>query len=263
MLALLLCAGFGTRMGPLTDETPKSLLEIAGHSFLGHLAADLRRWDALDAVHLAVNHRDADAFRAWAHEWYPRFADRNVTLHVHDDGVTTPDEQLGALGDLRFLLDQIGPLPPDGALVASGDSLYRFPLAPVLNAFDGSPSRVLALYEPDPDVLRQRSVLQLDGIHVQRIVEHPDDPPSKRVCPSWYLLSRDALAGVVPYLDAGRDPDTLGPFVDHLAQTQPMEAVLLPDVPHLRLHCNTPADLHRARTLLSEEPTHLLDTEEL
>ncbi len=261
MDAFLLCAGFGTRMGRRTDDTPKSLLPIAGRSFLGHLAADLLEGEGLDAVHLAVNHRDAASFREWADTWRPRFAERGTVLHVHDDGVTTPDEQLGALGDLRFLLDRVDGLPDDGALVSGGDSLYRFPLAPLLNAFDGSRSRVLALHEPDPDILRQRSVLDLDGARVQRIVEAPEAPPSHRVCPSWYLLTQDALAAVGPYLDAGRDPDTLGPFVHHVAQTQRVDAVLLPDVPRLRLHCNTPDDLQQARSLLADEPVHLLDAD--
>jgi NDP-sugar pyrophosphorylase family protein len=259
MDAFLLCAGFGTRMGRRTDDTPKSLLEIAGRSFLGHLAADLLDGGGLDAVHLAVNHRDAAAFRNWAATWRPRFAEHGTALHVHNDGVTTPDEQLGALGDLRVLLDRIDRLPEDGALVSGGDSLYRFPLAPLLTAFDGSRSRVLALYEPDPDILRQRSVLDLDGSRVRHLVEAPDAPPSCRVCPSWYLLTRDALAEVGPYLDAGRDPDTLGPFVDHVAQRQRVDAVLLPDAPRLRLHCNTPADLQRARSRLANAPMHLLD----
>jgi NDP-sugar pyrophosphorylase family protein len=248
-------------MGTRTNDTPKSLLPIAGRSFLGHLAEELCMWDALRDVHLAVNHRDADAFRTWADAWRPSFAERGVALHIHDDDVTTPDEQLGALGDLRFLLNQSGGPPSDGALVAGGDSLYRFPLAPILNAFDGSPSQVLALYEPDPAVRRTRSVLQMDGSRVERILEAPDDPPSDRVCPSWYLLAPEALRQVEPYLDAGRDPDTLGPFVDHVAQTMHVEAVRLPEVPHLRLHCNTPDELLQARSQLIDEPVHLLDAD--
>lgn len=248
-------------MGALTDDTPKSLLPIAGRSFLGHLAAELCAWKDLRDVHLAVNHRDAAAFRQWADTWRPRCAEHDVALHVHDDGVATPDNQLGALGDLRFVLDQSGGLPSDGALVTGGDSLYRFPLAPILNRFNGSPSQVLALYEPDPAVRRTRSVLQLDGARVARIVDAPDDPPSDRVCPSWYLLSPEALAEVRPYLDAGHDPDTLGPFVHYVAQRTRVEAVRLPDKPHLRLHCNTPDDLRRARTQLSDAPIHRLDAD--
>jgi len=260
MVAYLLCAGFGTRMRPLTAETPKSLLSVAGRPMLDHLVDELRDWTALNAIHLAVNHRDVSAFRTWAAEWRSELDPEGVSLTVHDDGVASTDEQLGAVGDLRFLLEETG-LPEDGALVSGGDSLYRFPLAPLLNAFDGTKSRILALHEPDPERRRHSSVLQLDGPRVTGLVEDPEAAASERICPSFHLLTPEALAAVGPYLDAGHDSDTLGTFIDHLAQTQRVEAVRLPDRANLRLHCNTPEDLEHARSLLRDEPRDLLDVE--
>lgn len=255
MVAYLLCAGFGTRMRPLTDETPKSLLPVDGRPMIDYLMDELEEWLALDAIHVVVNHRDAATFRAWARDWDGAL---DATLQVHDDGVTTPDEQLGAVGDLQFLLNRTA-LPSDGALVSGGDSLYRFPLAPLLNSFNGAGSQVLALHEPDPETLRQRSVLRLDGSRVTGLAEDPVDPPSHWICPSFYLLTTDALADVGPYLDAGGRPDALGPFVDWIAQSHHVEAVPLPKTKGLRFHCNTPGDLRQARTRLSNEPIRLLD----
>lgn len=259
MIAYLLCAGFGTRMRPLTEETPKSLLPVAGRPLLDHLLDELRGWTALDAVHVAANHRDASAFRAWAADRRPELAEKDPSLTIHDDGVSTPDEQLGAVGDLQFLLKETD-IPPDGALVSGGDSLYRFPLAPLLNAFDGTTSQVLALHEPDPNRRRQSSTLQLDGSHVTGLVEEPAASPSERICPSFHLLPPNALATVAPYLEDGNDPDTLGTFIHALAQNQRVEAIHLPERKHLRLHCNTPEDVDRARTLLKQEPRYVIDS---
>jgi NDP-sugar pyrophosphorylase family protein len=258
MVAYLLCAGFGTRMQPLTNDTPKSLLPVNGQPLLDHLMTALRDWRALDAVHVAVNHRDADAFRTWAADWKAPLEEENITLHIHDDGVASTDEQLGALGDLQFLIDETG-LPDDGALVSGGDSLYRFPLAPILNAFGGSDNQVLALHEPDVERRRQSSILQLDGRRVTGLVEDPADADTTRICPSFHLLTPAALAYVDSYLDSGRDADTLGTFVHALSRWQIVQAVRLPEQPHLRLHCNTPDDLDRTRRLLNDEPLHLLD----
>ena len=259
MDAYLLCAGFGTRMRPLTEDTPKSLLPVAGRPLLDHLLADLLDAASLETVHLVANHQTAGAFRAWAAERRPALRDDGVSLRVYDDGVDAPESQLGAVGDLRFLLDRTG-IPEDGAVVSGGDSLYRFPLAPLLDAFDGTTARVLALHEPDPARRRHSSVLRLDGARVTGLTEEPDATDSTRICPSWYLLPATALAAVGPYLDDGGAPDTLGAFVHALAQTQRVEAVRLPERPHLRLHCNTPADLERTRALLEEEARHVLDT---
>jgi NDP-sugar pyrophosphorylase family protein len=224
-------------MRPLTDDTPKSLLPINGQPLLDHLLTKLRDWRALDAVHVAVNHRDAAAFRAWAEDWHAPLGEDDITLTIHDDGVASTDEQLGALGDLQFLLDETG-LPDDGALVSGGDSLYRFPLAPLLNAFQGNDNQVLALHEPDAEQRRQSSILQLDGRRVTGLVEDPADADTTRICPSFHLLTPAALS-----------------------RWQIVQAVRLPEHPHLRLHCNTPDDLNRARRLLNDEPLRLLDAD--
>ncbi|PSQ52616.1 MAG: nucleotidyltransferase [Bacteroidetes bacterium QH_10_64_37] len=260
MKAYLLCAGFGTRMRPLTNETPKSLAKVAGHPIVDYLIDELTAWQALDAIHVAVNHRDAEAFRTWADNHRADLAEESVTLHVHDDGVEMPDDQLGSVGDLDFLLDEVG-LPSDGALVSGGDSLYRFPLTPILNAYDGTTNRCLALHEPDPERRAHSSVLSLDGSTVTEVLDDPTGSASTWICPSWLLLSADALQVVRPYLNDGGPPDKLGAFLNRVARTQSLRAHRLPKQKNLRLHCNTIEDLKRARRIFRNEARHLLDLE--
>ena len=257
MYAFLLCAGFGTRMRPLTNETPKSLVEVAGRSFLGYLLDELAAWSALTDIHVAVNHQDAPAFHRWAAALPSDLTADGLELHLHDDGVEAPDDQLGSVGDLKLLLDEVG-IPPDGALVSGGDSVYRFPLAPILNAYQGTTNDVLALYEPDPERRAQSSVLRLDGATVAGVLDDPTRAASTRICPSWLLLSAEGLRAVSAYLDDGGAPDTLGPFLDRLARTHSVRAHRLPATADLRLHCNTLGDLERARRLLRAAPWHIL-----
>ena len=258
--AFLLCAGFGTRMRPLTEDTPKSLVHVAGHPLLDYLTDELTAWTALDSIHVAVNHQDAPAFHDWATDRRPELEAEGIALHIHDDGVQTPEDQLGSVGDLGFLLDEVG-LPSDGALVSGGDSLYRFPLAPILNAYTGATNWVLALHEPDPERRAHSSVLELDGHVVTEVLNDPAGSGSTRICPSWLLLSPDALDTVRPYLDDDGPPDTLGVFLNRLARTQTLHANRLPKQKNLRLHCNTLDDLERARRIVRSEPRHVLNPE--
>ena len=261
MIAYLLCAGFGTRMRPLTDDTPKSLVKVDGHPIVDYLLDELVAWNALDAIHVAINHPNADAFRRWAEPHRSDLADKNISLHIHDDSVETPEEQLGVVGDLQFLLHEVG-LPDDGALVSGGDSLYRFPLAPILNAYDGTTNQVLALHEPDPERRAHSSLLRLDGPHVAEIVDDPTGgDPSDRICPSWTLLRPDALRLLDEYLSDDGPPDRLGAFLNRVAQEDTLRAIRLPKQKDLRLHCNTVDDLERARRIFREEPRHVLDPE--
>lgn len=258
MVALLLCAGFGTRMQPLTATTPKSLLHVGGQPILDYLMEDLQEWTELTAIHVVTNHSHIEEFDRWAENWEPAFRASGVDLHVHDDGVEVPDDQLGAVGDLQFLLDQTG-IPTDGALVCGGDSLYRFPLSPVMNTFDGTTSRLLALHEPDPAQRRQSSCLQLDGSQVTGLSESPSATHTERICPSWYLLTPEALSSVDAYLADGGDRDTLGRFIDGLTGKMRMEALRLPEDVRLRFHCNTPTDLRAARTHVDANGRLILD----
>jgi mannose-1-phosphate guanylyltransferase/phosphomannomutase len=43
MKAMVLCAGYGTRMGGLTADVPKALLAVNGHPILAYILAQLRR----------------------------------------------------------------------------------------------------------------------------------------------------------------------------------------------------------------------------
>lgn len=45
MKAVLLCAGFGTRLGSLTENTPKPMLPVGGHPLLVHIINHLKRYD--------------------------------------------------------------------------------------------------------------------------------------------------------------------------------------------------------------------------
>ena len=40
--AMVLCAGYGTRLRPLTDELPKPLVPVGDRSVLGHIASALK-----------------------------------------------------------------------------------------------------------------------------------------------------------------------------------------------------------------------------
>ncbi|WP_103019151.1 nucleotidyltransferase family protein [Salinibacter altiplanensis] len=257
MHAFLLCAGFGTRMRPLTTDTPKSLVEVAGRPLLDYLLNELTAGSALTDIHVAVNHRNAPIFRQWAAAHRADLAAAGIELHLHNDGVESPDDQLGSVGDLKFLLDEVG-ASPDGALVSGGDSLYRFPLAPILNAYEGTTNDVLALHEPDPARRAHSSVLRLDGATVTEVLDDPTGASSPCICPSWLLLSAEGLRAVPAYLNDGGPPDTLGGFLDRLARTHSVRAHRLPRTANLRLHCNTPDDLKRARRLLRNEPRHVL-----
>ncbi len=65
MNAVLLCAGFATRMYPLTRDFPKPLLPVAGRPVLDYLLDQVAECAGISAVHLVSNARFHDHFCRW------------------------------------------------------------------------------------------------------------------------------------------------------------------------------------------------------
>ena len=220
--AILLCAGYGTRMGSLTSDTPKPLLPVAGRPMIDYLVDQILELPSLGAIHVVTNHHYQNAFESWAAGWSLRLPGERLV--VHDDGSTGPADRLGAIGDLEFVLKRLS--EPSGALVAAGDNILRFSLEPLWKAFESDGrTRVLALHEPDKDALRRTGVLALGAEdRVLRLEEKPANPPSEWACPSLYALSSEALGRVGPYLASGRPHDEIGRFVAYLVDHEPVFA---------------------------------------
>ena len=90
--ALVLCAGKGTRLGPLGEACPKPLLDVGGRPLLAHLLTNLARSGVREAV---VNtHHLPHQFDAFARDW--NHAELQIRIH--------PEAALrGSAGTLRCL----------------------------------------------------------------------------------------------------------------------------------------------------------------
>ncbi len=112
--AVILVGGRGTRLGALTDTTPKPLLPVAGRPFLSHMVERLARQGFRDIL-LLTGYLAAqfDPFRA---EWQ----DRGVRVTCR-----TEPEPAGTGGALRLALPDLAP----GFLLLNGDSIFDIDLA--------------------------------------------------------------------------------------------------------------------------------------
>ena len=126
MKALILAAGYATRLRPLTDSIPKMLLPLAERPMLDYLLDRLREVDELGEIHLVTNARFAQAFEDWAPE----------DLTVHDDGTTSNDDRLGAIGDIAFAIER-GGLEGEDLLIVAGDNLIGYSLADFVSFWRG------------------------------------------------------------------------------------------------------------------------------
>jgi glucose-1-phosphate thymidylyltransferase len=212
--AVLLAAGYATRLRPLTDRLPKQLLPVGGRPILDWILDKVRELEEVDQVHLVTNSHYVEQFEAWA-------GPHGVA--VHDDGTRTNEDRLGAVGDLRLTIERAG--IDDDLLVLAGDNLFEFGLAGLV-AFARSrgTASALAVYDcGDLELAREMGIVELDGTgRVVHFVEKPKEPPSTLASTATYVFPREHVPLVERYLGQGNPPDNIGSFLGWLSGERPV-----------------------------------------
>ena len=209
MKAVILAAGYGTRLRPLTDDRPKQLLPVGGRPMLDWVVDRVRELDEVDEIHLVTNSRFAPDFARWAEPH---------GIAVHDDGTISNDDRFGAVGDLQLVIEHAG---LDDELLVQGDDLFEFGLPAYAAWWRGKPHPASAapLYDlGDVELATHYGIATVDSDdRVVRVVEKPSDPPSTLAATLTYLLPREHVRLVQGYLDEGQNADNAGSFLAWLA----------------------------------------------
>jgi glucose-1-phosphate thymidylyltransferase len=208
--ALILAAGYATRLRPLTDSIPKQLLPVGGRPMVDWILDRIVETN-VDEVHLVTNARFSQDFELWA-------ADKDVC--VHNDGTTSNEDRLGAIGDIQFVgLD-------DDLLVIAGDNLFDYSLAEYEYYWRERDGSCIAVYDVgDLELAKKYGVVDVDGDdRVTGFVEKPEHPPTTLCATATYLYTREHVALVGTYLAAGNPPDQPGNFVAWLHTRAPVYA---------------------------------------
>ncbi|MGI8913987.1 MAG: nucleotidyltransferase family protein [Chloroflexota bacterium] len=216
MKALILAAGYATRLGALTKDRPKPLLPIAGKPMIDHLLAQLDAITAIDAAYVVTNARFADQFALWAGARQGR-----LPVTVLNDGTTTDQNKLGAIGDIQFTLQQAG--ITDDLFVGAGDNLFDFDLGPMF-AFFAKHGSTIGLYDVGRlDLMPDYSEVRLDGDRrITHFVEKPPQPTSTFMATALYLYQASHLPLLARYLAEGGNADSPGRFPAWLHRQVPV-----------------------------------------
>jgi glucose-1-phosphate thymidylyltransferase len=212
--ALLLAAGYAMRLRPLTEKTAKPLLPVGGRPMIDWILDSIEESGTVDAVHVVTNAVYAEGFERWGSE-------RGVV--VWNDGTSTNDDRLGALGDIRFAIEH-GGLGDDGLLVIAADNLFEFSLVDYVDFWLEKGGSALAVHRlVDPSVASLYGVVELDrSDRVVGMQEKPEHPRSDLVSTATYLFSREHLEVLDRYLDEGNAPDPPGAFLAWLCEREPV-----------------------------------------
>jgi glucose-1-phosphate thymidylyltransferase len=215
--AIILAGGYATRLQPLTDDLSKCLLPVGGKPMVDWILEGVRQVDEIDEVHVVTNSRFAQDFQHWA-----MFKD-GVT--VHDDGTSSNDDRLGAIGDVAFTLERAK--IDDDVLVIAGDNLFDYDLGEFVEFQRGKGvASAVAVHDVrDLQLASQYGIVTVGaGDRVVDFVEKPAEPQSTLAATATYIYHREHVPLVRLYLAEGNAPDQAGSFVAWLQAREPVYA---------------------------------------
>jgi glucose-1-phosphate thymidylyltransferase len=205
--AVILAAGYGTRLGELTENLPKPLLPIADRPLVEHIIDKIKEIDEINEIIIVSNHKFISNFE----EWRDNF-DKNIK--ILDDGSTNNENRLGAIKDMIFALEDTA----EDVLVIAGDNLIEFNMEEFYDFFKEKDTHVITAYDlEDKEKVKEKyGVVVLDdkskAIDFQ---EKPKEPKSALRCICCYIFKKGIIDLLNEYI-TDNNPDATGFFIEWL-----------------------------------------------
>jgi glucose-1-phosphate thymidylyltransferase len=226
MDVIILAAGYATRLYPLTLNTAKPLLEIAGRPMLEWVLDTLTDIRDLGTIFIVTNEKFANDFQQWADHYQDRPRRPNQShpkLKIINDGSKSDDDKLGAIGDINFVVTREN-LSQSELLILAGDNLLSESLAGFVESAKKSAATVAVYDVGDLDAIKKYGNVTIDSEGtITHFEEKPEKPQSTLAAIGVYYYSPTVVSLVTTYLAAGNNPDQPGRFVQWLYQRKPVK----------------------------------------
>jgi glucose-1-phosphate thymidylyltransferase long form len=175
MKAVVLAAGEGTRLRPLTEDKPKGMVEIDGRPILTHCFERLVELDA-DELLVVVGYRKEDIISYYGDEF------RGVPItYAHQR------RQQGLAHALLTVEEEID----DDFMLMMGDNVFEANLRDAVRRQQEDRADAAFLVEevPREEASRYGVCDTNDYGEIVEVVEKPDDPPSSLVMTGFYTFT--------------------------------------------------------------------------
>jgi glucose-1-phosphate thymidylyltransferase len=214
MKALILAAGYATRLYPLTKDMPKPLLDVAGKPIIDYIIDKIKAVQAVNEVVVVSNNK----FYGHFNEWISHKPQDRLKYRIVNDGSNTVEDRLGAVGDINLSIQECS--IDDDLLIVAGDNLFDFNLNDfILFSRQNSPYHAICLYHDDNEAtdLTRFGIVQIDpNARVTDFEEKPKNPKSRFIATCIYYVPQQKLQLINKYIGQGNQHDTPGSYIKWL-----------------------------------------------
>lgn len=214
MKAMILAAGYGTRLAGVIKDTPKPLIPIHGKPLIDYTLLNLNPIaSSLTEVVVVTNNKFFALFQEWAK------THKDIKIHVVNDGTNTPEERLGSVGDIDFVWKS--QQQADDWLIIGGDNLFDQDLKDFMRfALKHDPDITIGAY----DIHHREAAVQFGVVDLnkdQKVIsfeEKPAGPKSSLITMCLYYFPKSTLGYLSEYLGQSQAVDAAGNYIQWLSQ---------------------------------------------
>jgi len=209
--ALILAAGYATRLYPLTKDQPKPLLKVGGKPIIEHILEKIKEIDEINEIFIVTNARFYDHFKIWLNQ-------NKLTpkVKIINDGTLNNEDRLGAVGDINYVIKEES--VDDDLLVIAGDNLFGFKLTNLIDLHQQKGKKSVVAFHDLKSIEKIKGkygVGQLDGSRIVGFQEKPLQPESSLAATACYLFNKEDLKLVERSIEQGY-ADNSGDLVRYL-----------------------------------------------
>ncbi len=208
---IILAAGYATRLFPLTENNPKSLLPVANRPIIEHIIKKIEQVNEIKNIYIVTNNRFEQHFKKWLSNsvW-------EKPIEIINDGTTSNEDRLGALGDFFYVVNLKN--IDSAIMVIAGDNIFEESLVYPFNLFKKRVNNIILLHDvKDLELAKNYGVVEVDKdnllIHFE---EKPVSPKSTLVSTGIYIFQKKTIPLIKKYIDQGNNMDKLGNFIEWL-----------------------------------------------
>ena len=219
MKNVVIAAGYATRLGELTRNFPKPLLQIGESTILGRMLDDIDKISEIDEHIIVTNHRFAPIFEEWASK-----QSYTKKLTIIDDGTSTNETRLGAVCDLLYVIEKLS--LDDDLLVVAADNILMFSFQDFVDfAYERGTSCIMCHEQPSVERLQRTGVVILDeNNRVLNMEEKPLEPKSHWAVPPFYIYLKKDMELVKSSVENGCGKDAPGNLAHYMVDRTEVHA---------------------------------------
>lgn len=228
MKAIILAAGYATRLYPYTENLPKALLPIAGKPIIEYTIKKIAECNEIEKIYIVTNNRFFEQFNSWLDKYENQLqAVTNPAIEIINDGTNSNRERLGSIGDLWLAIESKE--LHDDLMVICSDKMFEFSLADFVDFFEDRRAAVNTCCDVgDIELLRNKHgcVVVNEQGRIVDFQEKPAHPKSTIESIAFYIFPGSTIPLIRQYLNEDNNKDAPGFLAQWLAKKESMYAFL-------------------------------------